>query len=114
MGEELADDTVVLLLPLLGLALPTEFCKLEGVTFEGDEVLEVCLEDDLGTLDFFVVCGVGVFRLLLCGGISRGSLDDLEDLCVRVLAGGGRALDVRGRRVGVFASLLEPDLEAME
>lgn len=65
MGEELADDTVVLLLPLLGLALPTEFCKLLGVTFDGDEVLEVCLEDGLVTVGFFVVCGVGVFLLLL-------------------------------------------------
>lgn len=31
-----------------------------------------------------------------------------------MLAGGGRALDVRGRRVGVFASLLDPDLEALD
>lgn len=56
-------------------------------------------------MDFFILLGVG---------ISRGSLDDLGERCGRVPGAGGRALDGRVRRVGVLASLLEPEREPLD
>lgn len=102
------DDVGCLLCP--DPLLPLPICFLGEV----EETEEVRVEVDLAGWGFLVGCWDGVRCLYGLGGTSRGSLDALEVRVGLVPGAGGLALAGRGRRLGgVWASLLEPDREAV-
>lgn len=111
-GVEDDDETVAFLVPLPGLVVLFELCMLPVEPLGGDDTDEEVLGIDLVTWGFLGLCWIGILRVLLGGGISRGSLDDFEDRWGRVPGAGGRALDGRARRKGVLVSLLDPEPEA--